>query len=181
MDFYSHTWIKAKDNDADIVQAIRRDIRINRRERGRAGHRFRHSTLKNVWYVDLIHAVVNHTDDPVWQHYYNHPRDGWVLVNWHMTRREAQAAAEQPYVEQEVADRPDGPKGLYVIADWPGHDNGYPIKVHCSSPQIAGELKGVFESIGCRAMVGDDTPLVTPDGFVPLTYQGQPLVYTSFK
>jgi hypothetical protein len=179
MDFKTYSWIKAKDNDADIVQAIRRDIRINRRERGRAGHRFRHVTLKNVWYVDLIHAVVNHTDDPVWQYWYNHPRQGWILVNWYMTRREAQAAAELPYVEPEATeDKSEGLKGLHVVADWPGRDNGYPIKVYCSSPRIAAELKDVFESIGCRAMLGDD---LIPDGFSIMTWNGQPLVCTSVE
>ena len=82
-----YQWTKAKTLDGDLANEIRKDIRRNRKEHGRGGHRFHYSELKNIWHVDHVHAVINHNDDPSWQHYYNDPKDGWQLVHWYGSGR----------------------------------------------------------------------------------------------
>lgn len=143
-------WEKQK-NDSSLARAIRADIRAHRRERGRGGHRFRFSHLKGLWSVGEIHAVLNHKDDPAWQYYYNHPKQGWILVDWRMTRREAQALAELPqeyqalYAEQAV--EKSSVPGWHVYAGWsPGE---YSMDVLCTTFDIACEVDAVFSEIGC--------------------------------
>lgn len=163
MTFDSLQWSKAKNSSDDIVRSIRHDVRKFRREKGRAGHRFRFATLKNIWYVDQVHAVVNHTDDPVWQYWYNDPQDGWMLVHWYSTRREAQAAAELPHPESVkeklvVADKSDG---HYVLVAWPNKD--FSMRYHCSSPYTAQETMKVWEKLGCRTVIeGEEVSLPEP-------------------
>jgi len=147
-DFGAHHWVKSKGPDDDVAQQIRSDVRRYRREHGRGGHRFRHATLKNLWYVDQTHAVLNHTDDPVWQYWYNHPINGWVLVDWFRTRREAQAAAERPHPPvassgKHVVD------GTYVFAWWPNQD--VTMRVRVRSDDIGAQIIKAFEGIGCNA------------------------------
>lgn len=152
MSFNSLEWARAKTHDVDIVHAIRHDVRKYRREKGRAGHRFRFATIKNIWYVDEIHAVINHTDDPLWQYWYNHPQDGWILVHWYTTRREAQAAAELPHPEQSVTAKPFI-EGIYVRAGW-DMDN-YTMRVTCSSDRTAVDIQSIFRKLGCFTSLGD--------------------------
>lgn len=124
---------------------------MRRRERGRGAHRFRYVTLKSIWSADDIHVVLNHTDDVSWQYWYLDGKDGWNLIGWYMTRREAQAAAEMP--------RPVVPpkflkEGLYVLAGWPQEDApvDYTMKVACQSEGTANEIMAVFTHLGCVAM-----------------------------
>lgn len=152
MTFHSLQWTKTRTNDDDVIRLIRRDVRKFRREKGRAGHRFNHAKLKNCWHVEETHAVINHTDDPLWQYWYNHPQDGWTLVHWYSTRREAQAAAELPHPEAQAAvDRTVD--GLYVKAGWSMDD--YTMRVTCASRRIAEEIQGVFRKLGCVTTLGD--------------------------
>lgn len=150
MDFDPFGWQKQKP-DQEIARAIRRDIHLHRRERGRGGHRYRFATLKSLWTVDIIHAVLNHKDDPVWQRYYNHPSQGWLLVDWYMTRREAQAAAELPLPEDILRPTPAlAPEiGWHVYAGW--QSSKWTMDVPCSSWETACEIDAVFAEIGCYA------------------------------
>jgi hypothetical protein len=142
----TYQWTKAKDYADDLVaNSIRRDVRRYRREYGRAGHRFRFATLKNLWYVDMVHAVLSHSDDPVWQHWYNDGKEGWKLVAWYGTRREAQAAAERPIATPE--DRPTSTEsGLFILAGWGSH---YSMRVRCR-PETIADIGAVFAALGCR-------------------------------
>jgi len=151
VDFDAYRWQRVRSNDDDpVVDSLQRDVRRFRREHGRGGHRFRRATLKSVWHIELIHAVVNHTDDLVWQHWYNHPSRGWTLQHWYDTRREAQAAAELPLAEilDPVRARPTG---LRVEAGWA--KGSRPIVVSCSSPGTAAVIQDVLGSIGCIAAI----------------------------
>jgi hypothetical protein len=147
VDFEVLPW-KKQDADGEVSKHIRRHVRLYRRERGRGGHRFRYATLKSLWSADAIHVVLNHKDDPSWQYWYNDPRQGWNLISWHLTRREAQVAAEMPH-----PDLTPEPKflteGLYVLAGW--SDENYTMKVACSSEGTADQIIAVFTGIGCVA------------------------------
>lgn len=148
-EFDSLGWSREK-LDGSLARSIRSSIRLRRRERGRGGHRYRFNTLKNLWAVDVIHAVVNHTDDPEWQYYYNHPSEGWLLISWHLTRREAQAAAELPLPPElvpTVASRATV-EGWHVLAGW--KKDKFTMDVPCTSEEIAGEIEETFQVIGCH-------------------------------
>lgn len=149
MEFDPYQWRKAKDSDP-IIDSVQRDVKRFRREHGRGGHRFRRATLKSVWHIDLIHAIVNHTDDLVWQHWYNNPVGGWQLQSWYDTRREAQAAAELPLTEISETVRVR-PTGLRVEAGWA--KGSFPIVVSCSSLGTAAVVQDVLGSIGCIAAI----------------------------
>jgi len=133
--------------DGDLARAMRRGIRARRREKGREGHRFHFDTLKNLWAADETHAVVNHSDDPSWQHWYNDPRNGWRLIGWHYTRREAQAAAERPVPEFKVKPPREAAPGIQVRAAWPHQE--YTMVVSCSTDGTADTISDVFTKIGC--------------------------------
>lgn len=148
MDFQSFQWRKAKDTEDPVALDIRHDVRRYRREKGRGGHRFRYATLKNLWYVDQIHAVLNHSDDPVWQYWYHHPLNGWILISWHGTRREAQATAELPH-PVEVA-RSIAP-GTYIFAAWPGQE--VTMKVRVRSDWVGEQIIRVFGDLGCETKI----------------------------
>lgn len=145
-DFDALDWSK-QPTDGPVSQAIRRDVRKHRRERGRGGHRFSLNYLKTVWSAsDGSHVVLNHVDDLIWQMWYRHPEQGWVLMDWLSTRREAQAAAETH--QPELSDsRPDMPPGIYVLAAWPGRPST--MRVHCSSERTADDITEVFARLGC--------------------------------
>jgi hypothetical protein len=155
MDFNLMNWEKQK-NDSSLARAIRSDTRLHRRERGRGGHRFHFSALKGLWSVENIHAVLNHKDDPAWLYFYNHPQQGWILVDWRMTRREAQALAELPqeyqvlYAEQAV-EKSQVP-GWHVHAGEKEHETS--IDVSCRSEEIADDIREVFQEIGFWAVKG---------------------------
>ena len=148
MDFHSLQWSQLK-HDHEVIAELRRDVRVHRRETGRAGHRFNPATLKNVWAADDVHLVLNHTDDPAWQHWH-HGAQGWYLVHWHPSRREAQAAAELPLRTVPV-DVVDMVVGLRVEAGWPGR--GSTMIVTCSSPATAEDVAKVYSNIGCTAVI----------------------------
>lgn len=148
MDFHSLLWRQVK-HDHENVSELKRDIRTYRRETGRAGHRFNPATLKNVWSSGGVHLVINHVDDPVWQHWHHGP-EGWYLVHWHLSRREAQAAAELPL--RTVPPTPPGKvSGLRVVAGWPGRAGTMVVK--CSSPTTAEDVAKVYSNIGCTAVI----------------------------
>jgi hypothetical protein len=147
-DFEVLPW-KKQPVDGEVAKSIRKDVRTFRKERGRGGHRFRFATLKSLWSADAIHVVLNHSDDSAWQYWYNDARQGWSLISWHMTRREAQVAAEMPH-----PDLTPEPKflaeGVYVLAGWP-RENGeadYTMKVACSTDKTADEILAVFTHLG---------------------------------
>jgi hypothetical protein len=148
MDFRSFQWAKAKDLDGDVAEEIRHDVRRYRREKGRGGHRFRHATLKNLWHVENIHAVLNHADDPVWQYWYNHASNGWQLVGYYFTRREAQAAAERPHPIAPI--KPLAP-GRYIFAAWPDHE--VTMRVRISSDYTGEQVSKVFGDLGCQTSI----------------------------
>jgi hypothetical protein len=152
-EFEIFQWKKEK-LDSEVPRAIRHDARLYRRERGRGGHRFRFSTLKNVWAVDEIWAVLNHKDDPIWQLWHNHGRHGWILVDWRLTRREAQALAELPLAVSADLVVPQSVRrpGWYVIAGEKEYTDT--IDVACSSEEIADDIKEVFHNIDFWAAKG---------------------------
>ena len=145
-DFESLSWVK-QPVDGDFARAIRKDVRLYRRERGRGGHRFSMNFIKTLWVADdSMHAVLNHIDDLVWQMFYRHPTQGWLLIHWYDTRREAQAAAESDHPEL-VSRRPTVHPGINVLANFPHRDNR--MRVHCSSDYTATVVEETFVKIGC--------------------------------
>jgi hypothetical protein len=146
-DFTALEWVKHP-TDQTLAQNLRRNVRQKRTERGRGGHRFSMNYLKTLWGAsDGIHAVLNHVDDPVWQMWYEHPEQGWMLISWHATRREAQAAAESRHPE--IMDpEPTVRPGLNLVAGHPSRPGKYPIRVLCSSEHTATELEGIFDRLG---------------------------------
>ena len=145
MDFEIFGWKKAK-TDGELARSIQLSVRMHGREAGRGGHRYRLSHLKNLWHVDDIHAVVNHTDDPSWQ-YWRNTAKGWILVDWRMTRREAQALAEFPLPVEEATEPAAQRPGWHVYA---GFDLPYTMDVPCRSELIADEIEEVFQLLGCE-------------------------------
>lgn len=148
MDFYSLKWVQLK-HDHGTIAELRRDVRTYRRENGRAGHRFNVATLKNVWSADGVHVILNHTDDPIWQHWHL-GAEGWYLVHWHTSRREGQAAAELP-LRMVSADPTASVAGLRVEAGWPGR--GVTMITACSAPATADDIAKVYSNIGCTAVI----------------------------
>lgn len=146
MDFQTFGWEKQK-NDSAVAKSIRASVHQQRRERGRGGHRFRYSTLKAIWSVGETHAVLNHTDDTTWQ-YWRNTNGGWLLVSWHLTRREAQASAELPLPADLAIPLRVSEAGLHVYAGW--QQGSYTMDVPCSSDEIAQDIKEAFEIIGCH-------------------------------
>ena len=142
--------------DGEVAHSIRHDVRAFRRERGRGGHRFRYTHLKTLW-VSAAYAVLNHTDDQVWQLWYQDARQGWLLVDWCRTRREAQAVADaNPIPKELVIHGTDARDSMITVrAGWP--DPQYPdlppkvytMKVGCATPYTAEQITAVFERIGC--------------------------------
>jgi hypothetical protein len=142
--------------DGDVALSIRHDVRQYRRERGRGGHRFRHSHLKSLWSVEDIHAVLNHNDDPAWQYWYHDARQGWLLVDWFSTRREAQAFVDMnpvPTIVIHGTNVDDTP--IHVLAGWPDPEypellpKDYTMRVPCRSDYTASVVIEVFEKVGC--------------------------------
>lgn len=148
MDFQALQWARLK-HDHEVVAEIRRDVRTYRRETGRAGHRFNAATLKNVWSSDGVHVILNHLDDPTWQHWHL-GAEGWYLVHWYTSRREGQAAAELP-LRAVSAEPIMCVTGLRVVAGWPGQGGSMIVK--CSSPTIAEDIAKVYANIGCTAVI----------------------------
>lgn len=145
-DFQVIEWVKC-DNDGDLARELRKNIRQHRREKGRAGHRFAFTFLKTLWVADDDHhAVLNHVDDTVWQMWYRHPVEGWVLISWHATRREAQAAAESSHPQLVVPKVRIHP-GINVLAGWPGRELN--MRVACSSEYTADVIGEIFAKLGC--------------------------------
>lgn len=147
-DFDVVTWGKLP-LDGDIARSLRKDIRTNRRERGRGGHRFSFNHLKSIYGSDNgLHVICNHTDDPVWQLWYRHPQDGWILVDWRDALREAKAAAELPMPDADPA-KPLA-SGLYLLAGWDrGEETEYSIRILCSSETTAVAMTEVYQKLGC--------------------------------
>jgi len=75
-----------------LAQQMRRDIRAHRRE-GPDGHFFVYKHLDQLWAADC-HALLTHTDDPVWQHWARHREHGWIPVGAYPEREMAVASAE---------------------------------------------------------------------------------------
>lgn len=145
-DFAALEWSK-QSLTGDVAKALRKDVRTYRRERGRGGHRFSYNYLKTLWAADDgLHAVCNHIDDSAWQMWYRHPTDGWIMIDWHLTRREAQAAAESKHPEL-VERKPKIFPGINVLAGWPDRDPT--MRVHCSSEATATVVSEAFDKIGC--------------------------------
>jgi hypothetical protein len=145
-DFTSLEWQK-QPTTSYIAHAIRKDTRKYRRERGRGGHRFSLNYVKSLWAAsDGVHAVLNHIDDPAWQIWFCDPETGWALCSWHLTRREAQAVAENSLgIPLRPGTKGLGP-GLYVLA---GSDPGRPsIRTFCSSETSANDIEAVYVKLG---------------------------------
>lgn len=145
-DFIALNWSK-QPLTGDVSRALRKDVRTYRRERGRGDHRFSYTCLKTLWAADDgLHVVCNHIDDPAWQMWYRHPASGWIMIDWHLTRREAQAAAESKHPEL-VERKPKVFPGINVLAGWPDRDPT--MRVHCSSEATAAAVADAFVKIGC--------------------------------
>ena len=144
-------WKKAP-VDGDEARALRRDIRMRRRERGRGGHRFRFDDLKALWVAstpDGDAAVLTHHGDSIWQLWRHDDTRGWLLTSWHFTRREAQVAALKP-VEHPEPPRRDLAPGIHVVASWPKQKPS--IRVICTTPYTAQALEDVMTSLGCDVL-----------------------------
>lgn len=145
-DFESLSWVKAP-TDGEVARAIRKNVRMHRREKGRGGHRFAQSFLKTLWVADDgRHAVLNHIDDLTWQMFYRHPESGWGLIHWYATRREAQASAESAHPDL-VFQAPTIYSGINILAHFPDRKNR--MRVHCSSDYTATVIEETFMKLGC--------------------------------
>lgn len=145
-DFQALEWRKAATTDL-VAQAIRKDVRSYRRERGRAGHRFSLNHVKSLWAAnDGAHAVLNHLDDEAWQMWYRHPETGWAMVSWHLTRREAQAAAENGKSAPRNSELKEPDPGLYVLAG--SNPDRMTIRTHCRSEIAATDIEAVYAKLG---------------------------------
>lgn len=138
--------------DGDFAKRLRREIRMHRRERGRSGNRFSYSDLRALWSSGEDHAILTHTDNNLWQYWWNNPEKGWFLQSWHRLLGDAKEEAERPrpvdLAPSEIT------SGLYVRAFWPDSDEK-PMMVKCSSPNTASQIKEIFETIGCVAEMKD--------------------------
>ena len=132
--------------DGEVSKGLRKGIRQYRRERGRGGHRFRYDDLKALYSVgDFI--VLTHHGDSIWQLYHRHPQNGWFLISWHFTRREAQIAALHPLPD--LTPKPKKIKeGIHVLAGW-DDPMVKTMRVHCSSTWTADCIEAAFQSLGC--------------------------------
>jgi hypothetical protein len=153
----SLTWIS--DPNRAIAQYLRRDIRAHRREKGRDGHRFHYSEIKELHagYPNPpadgelpIHIVLTHHDDSTWQHWAHHHEKGWLLCTTSPTRAAAMELAESHTWELEEIPPPES--GLYVLAGWPHPDEelSFTMRVRCHSKNIAITVADVLRSLGCH-------------------------------
>jgi hypothetical protein len=133
--------------DGPTAMAMRHDTRKFRREKGRAGRRFQFVRLKSLWTADGIHAVCNHLNEAEWLYFHRTALQGWLLMSWHGTRREAQAAAELPLPDLTPKPKPTTP-GLHVKAGWT-HKRGVTMDVACHSEYTAGVVADIFDKLGC--------------------------------
>lgn len=148
-------WAK-QPTDADVAQALRKNVRKYRTERGRHGHRFSMKYLKTVWSAaDDLHVVLNHVDDPTWQMWYQHPDKGWTMISWHGTRREAQAAAEGQHVDR-VEPIVAHKAGINLLAGWADEpyrrrrtEVDFTMRIHCQTERTVSELEEIFSRLGC--------------------------------
>lgn len=142
--FWTHELI-----DGDLARALRRDIRLKRREKGRGGHRFRYDDLVELMQCGS-HVLVTHKEDQHWQHWYRDGDDGWKLQGWHDTLGAAKVAVEAFSPPAKTPGTPGGP-GLYVRATWPRQDRPRGIRVKCATPRTAAALEDIFTKLGYEA------------------------------
>lgn len=132
--------------DGEVARAVRHDTRMHRRERGRGGHRFRFDDLKALWHVG-DYVVLTHHSDSIWQLYHRDPEQGWLLISWFFTRREAQVAALHPLPD--ITPKPKrAVEGVHVLAGWP--DGEKTMRVPCGTSYTAEVIEAAFASIGCE-------------------------------
>lgn len=143
------SWTKHP-HDGEFARRLRRGIRMHRRERGRSGNRFSYSDLRVVWGSGDDHAIITHSDNPLWQYWWRHPDKGWFLQSWHRLLGEAKDEAECPRpMPVELAPAAPTP-GLYVRASWlEPYSGSRPLSVLCSTEVTAAHIRSAFESLGC--------------------------------
>lgn len=145
-DFRLLDW-KREATDGPTAYSMRHDTRKWRREKGRAGHRFSFVRLKNIWVADDIHAVCNHDDDASWLYFRRLPLKGWLLISWHRTRREAQAAADLPLPDLTPKPKPIV-AGIHIKAGWNKGD--YTMNIACRTEYTADVITDIFQRMGCE-------------------------------
>lgn len=143
-------WIKHP-VDGDFAKALRRGIRMNRREKGRGGHRFIYGDLKTLWGSGDNYAILIHDTDRYWQFWWRHPERGWFLQSWHRLLSEAKEEAESP----RILEVPNSPTpGTYVCAEWKEPYRGKaPMMVRCHTEYTTKEIRDVFERLGCATSI----------------------------
>jgi hypothetical protein len=134
--------------DGEFAKALRRGIRMHRRERGRGGHGFGYSDLRALWVSGKEHAVLTHDCDRIWQYWWQHPQRGWFLQSWHRLLAEAKQEADRPR-PLDAAPSPLS-SGTYVCAEWVDPYSGKtPMMIRCHTEYTAREISDVFERLGC--------------------------------
>jgi hypothetical protein len=144
-------WVKQA-TDGASSKKLRREIRMHRREKGRAGHGFVFDDIRALWMSGDDNAIVSHNSDRSWQLWWRNPSRGWHLQSWHRLLSEAQEEAQKPRAipVTEKARKP----GNYVVAEWTNPYSGNaPIMVRCSSDYTTKAITEVFESLCCITAV----------------------------
>lgn len=151
--------------DGPVVSAIRRDNRKFRREKGRAGHRFRFIDLRFLWVAGTNHAILTHYTDRSWQYWYRHPTQGWLMESYHENLADAKMDAE---VKSLAEPDPHSPKtnadndsddhnghrkpGVYVTGVWkeePYRDHLPPLTIRCATQFSQGIYTKILKDLGC--------------------------------
>lgn len=153
-------WFEQK-TDSELSQAIRRDLRLYRREKGKGGHKFLFKDLLAICSDTddsdrAEHAIVTHHQDPAWQHYWRHPERGWMQQKAYATRDEAAAAVEvftPPKIhfktavrDPETGESKPSETATYVFAGVDGGPKTMRVKV--SSPWVEKQMAEVFARLG---------------------------------
>ena len=139
--------------EGDFVRRLRREIRMYRRERGRAGKEFMPDDLRTVWSSGSNYVILTHNTDRLWQFWWKHPEKGWFLQSWHRLLSEAKEEAEKPRIV-ELPEWQDTAPGTYVYAEWEEKSSdSKPFMILCSTPYTASEVMDVFRQLGCRAAI----------------------------
>jgi hypothetical protein len=144
-------WVK-QSVDGPAAKKLRREIRMHRREKGRAGHGFTFNDIRALWMLGNDHAIVSHNSDRSWQFWWRNPDRGWHLQSWHRLLSEAQEESRKPRAITAAA-KPRVP-GTYVCAEWTAPYSGSaPMMVRCSSEYTTKVISEIFESLCCTTSV----------------------------
>lgn len=122
-----------------------------RREKGRAGHEFIYDDIRTLWVSGDDYAILTHNSDRVWQFWWKHPEQSWVLQSWHRLLSEAKEEADKPRIL--ALPTPKAPEpGFYVCGVWESPYSGSrPLMVRCSTDYTVAEVTSVFRALGLCA------------------------------